>query len=144
MSASLTQIAKELQELTKDQATTEPWSLSDYEDVVQKCLREMYVDTGRASVFNRYTVERDPETEELMFSNDIGIDEIEYMLILCRIRFYKTVQAKYNTMTSYSTDALSVTGGDKPYANLKNDINEMQNERRIKFYSMPQFALSEY
>lgn len=142
MSASLTQIAKELQELTKYQATTEPWSQSDYEKVVKKCLEEMYVDTGRASVFNRYTVERDPETEELMFSNNIGPDEEAYLLILCQIRFYKTVQARYNTLTSYSTDAISVTGGDKPYANLKNDIAEKQNERRIKFYKMPQFALS--
>lgn len=140
MSASLTNIAKELQELVKEQATVEPWTLSDYEDVIKKSLREMYVDTGRASVFNKYTITRD-ENDELIFSADIGIDEIEYILILARIRFYKSVQARYNTMTSYTTDALSVTGGDKPYANLKNDIAEMQNERRIKFYSMPQFAL---
>ena len=39
-------------------------------------------------------------------------------------------------MSSYSTDALSVTGGDKPYKNIQETISELKREQAAIYYTM--------
>lgn len=47
-------------------------------------------------------------------------------------------------MVGYSTNALTVTNADKPYANVKDTIEKLDNERRIVYYKMSRYALGVY
>jgi hypothetical protein len=48
-----------------------------------------------------------------------------------------------NNSFGYSTNALTVTNADKPYANLKDTLEDIQHERRIAFNKMIRYTLGE-
>lgn len=50
--------------------------------------------------------------------------------------FFKKVQSDVNNIVGYTTDALSITNADKPYAHLQDTIGELEKERRIVFFKM--------
>lgn len=73
------------------------------------------------------------------FSEDLKLDEKEYVIISAQIAFYQKVQTEVDAITSYSTDALSVTHGDKPFANLQTMIVDLQSRQRTIWYKMVRF-----
>ena len=77
----------------------------------------------------------------MLYDRDFLIDEIEYIICLCKIEFFKRVQTDVNNAFGYTTDALSVTNADKPYANLKNTLDDLEHERRILFNKMVRYTL---
>ena len=77
------------------------------------------------------------------YEGHFEIDEEEYIKICSQIDFFQKVQNAYNEKVSYTTDALSVTNADKPYANLKDTIANLENERRIVYFKMVRFVLGE-
>jgi len=62
-----------------------------------------------------------------------------YALVTAEIAFYTKVQKTVDTLTSYSTDALSVTHGDKPFANLQTTIVDLKTEQRQLWYKMTRY-----
>ena len=46
-----------------------------------------------------------------------------------------------NRIVGYSTDAMSITNADKPYANISQTIAELSNRQRILYYTMTRFVL---
>lgn len=89
----------------------------------------MYVKTGRSEVFSEDMFVR-TENEYETFSETLPLDEQQYVLVSAEICFYSKVQTTVDTLTSYSTDALSVTHGDKPFANLQQRITDLKMEQR--------------
>lgn len=63
------------------------------------------------------------------------------MLISAQIAFYQKVQTEVDAITSYSTDALSVTHGDKPFANLQTMITDLQSRQRMIWYKMTRYHM---
>lgn len=61
------------------------------------------------------------------------------MLLKAQILFYKWVQASVDDQTSYSTDALSVTHGDKPYEHIGSTIDRLEGELARIWYAMVRF-----
>lgn len=61
------------------------------------------------------------------------------MLLQAQIAFYKWVQASVDDQTSYTTDAMSVTHGDKPYEHIGATIDRLEGERDRIWYSMVRF-----
>lgn len=55
------------------------------------------------------------------------------------IFFYEKVQTQVDQLTSYTTDALGVTHGDKPFANLQQKIGSLEAERRQIWYKMTRY-----
>ena len=51
------------------------------------------------------------------------------------------MQTNVNNVFGYSTDALTVTNADKPYANLAATIAELEQKRRTLYYKMVRFNL---
>lgn len=88
--------------------------------------------------------EEEQENGEMMqtyyFQPDLSIDEEKYVLLVAQILFFKKVQSDVNNIVSYTTDALSITNADKPYAHLQDTINNLENERRIVFYKMTDYS----
>lgn len=62
-------------------------------------------------------------------------------MLIAKIAFFNQVAADVNNIVGYTTDALSVTHADKPYANISDTIKMLENERRITYYKMHRYAL---
>ena len=133
----LSVLADELKAKTEYQETPRQITSEEYTAAIVYGLKRLYIDTGRASAWSDDLIDNGTFTEDLL------IDEIEYVLIMAQMRFFQIVRASVNEMVSYTTNALSVTQGDKPYQNITGTLNELENERRILYYKMVRFALGE-
>lgn len=139
MSTSLTKMAQDLNRMTEWQKTPYPLNEIEYLDMVIDGVKELYIITNRPSLFDgRKIYEQDGE---LFYEDDLPINERYFALLCAQIGFFKKVQADVNNIVGYSTDALTVTNADKPYANLKNSIDDLEKEKRIVYYKMVSYTL---
>ena len=145
MKTSVTALAEELMDVTRWQKTPEPLLLPDYEDMIVKAIKQLFIDTGRASTYNdlKYHAEQaSPDAPNaLYFDGSLQIDEEAYVLICAQIEFFRKVQSDVNNIVGYTTDALTVTNADKPYANLKDTLSQLEQDRRITYYKMVRFCM---
>lgn len=102
----LTQLAAELRQRTQWQQTPVEMTEADYLEIARQAVRHLYVMTGR---YIQYDVDDVPE---------LDVDEYEYVLTTAEISFYRRVQSDVNRIIGYSTDAMTITNADKPYANI--------------------------
>lgn len=107
---------------------------------ISDSIRHLYVMTGRALMFNEGMFEQDG-TMYVSFSEDQMADEIEYVLVTAEIDFYRKVQSSVDDLVSYTTDAMSVTHGDKPFANLQNKIDDAYRRQTQIWYKMTRYHL---
>lgn len=138
---NISELANELKDATRWQKTPLPLSNNDYVSIIIRALKRLYIDTGRASVFNMDMITKNDD-ENVCFTEDLPIDEEEYVLLCAQIGFFNQVKTDVNNIVGYTTDALSVTNADKPYANIKDSIEELENERRITYYKMIRYVMS--
>ena len=137
---NITEMAERLQEETAWQETPVIVSSEDYIKIVLRCLRRFFVDINRTSEFDM-TLYTTDDNDNVCYDREFEIDEEEYIYILCQIMFFKKVQTDVNNTFGYTTDALSVTNADKPYANLKSTLDDLEHERRIVFNKMVRYTL---
>lgn len=135
---NLSELADELRNIVSWQRTPEPLTQSDFNDFIIGGLKTLYIDTGRASLFDKSKIVT--EDDVLYYVDDLGIDEEKYILLVAQIAFFKKVQSDVNNIVGYTTDALTVTNADKPYAHLQDTITNLENERRIVFYKMTNYS----
>ena len=140
MATVLTELVEELKDNTRWQKTPMPLIETDYLNMVKRAVRRLYVDTGRGSVYNNGLFTEDAEGN-VEFSQTLLADEEEYVLLCAQIAFFQRVATDVNNIVGYVTDALTVTNADKPYANLKDTMDRLENERRIKYYKMYRYAM---
>lgn len=140
MTTDLFELIDELRDNTRWQKTPMPLTNVDYANMIKRAIRQLYVDTGRASLYHSdlFTIEPDGD---VLFEGTLQADEIEYVLLCAQIQFFKRVATDVNNIVGYVTDALSVTNADKPYANLKDTMDRLENERRIKYFKMHRYAM---
>ena len=139
---NITEIAEELQEITAWQETPEVLGPNDYVRMVVRAVKKFFVDINRPEEYD-ITLWTTDENENTCYNRTFLLDEEEYIKLLCKIEFFKRVQQDVNNNVGYSTDALTVTNVDKPYANLKDTIDDLQHERRIVFNKMVRYTLGE-
>ena len=94
--------------------------------------------TGRGLQFDENLFEMDGKCYQ-NFAEDLRTDEKEYVLVTAEIAFYRKAQANVDNLTSYTTDAMGVTHGDKPFANLQKKIDDAKSEQTRIWYKMPRF-----
>ena len=104
-------------------------------------IKRMFIRTGRYAMCHTLQFVYDGEEPDTPYLTkiadyDMPADEQEYVILDSQIAFYKRLAGSVNTMTSYSTDALSVTGGDKPYKNIQETISELKREQAAIYYTM--------
>ena len=136
-----TELAEELYELTAWQKTPELLGDSDYLKMVVRGVRRFFRDINHPEEYDITLWINDNGV--LYYDRDFLIDEVEYILILCRTEFFQRVQLDVNNAMSYKTDALTVSNADKPFANLQNTLNDLDNERRMAFHKMTRYSLGE-
>lgn len=141
MSVSITRMADELKEATAWQATPEVIYDQQYVDMIIRGIKKLYIDTNRPDEYNDDLI---IEAEnDILFNANLNIAEKHYVMLCSQIEFYKKVQTDVNNIVGYTTNALTVTNADKPYANLKNSIDALENERRIVYYKFVAYTLGE-
>ena len=135
-----TEMAEELQELTAWQETPELLTQNDYIRIVARAVRKFFVDINHPTEYDetRWTVDNEGDT---CYDREFLLDEQEYIKLLCMIGFFQRVQTDVNNSFGYTTNALSVTNADKPYANLKDTLSGLEHERRIVFNKMVRYTL---
>lgn len=140
---NITQLAEWLKKKTEWQETPFPLEESDYIDMVVEGIERLFVDTGRAEQYREELyVTVDTETGSYFgYDANFLLDEKVYIQLCSQINFFRKVQSDVNNTFGYSTDALSVTNADKPYANLKDTLGNIDNERRIVYYKMVRYTL---
>lgn len=150
MALSITDLMTELRIDVGWQTTPYPILENDYFMMIKRGIRRLFVDTNRPEAYdesliietvNEPETEGDPVTKTIIYDMDLNIIEQEYILIVSKIAFFKRVQTDVNDKFSYSTDALKVTNADKPYANLKDTLSGLENDRRIIYYKMTDYTL---
>ena len=139
---NISELAEELKDATAWQRTPEVLYDFDYQRMIISGIKTLYIDTGRASAYNKNMIswEKTEEGDVLFFSDDLPIDEEKYVLLTAQIAFFKRVQSDVNNIVGYTTDALTVTNADKPYAHLQDTVANLENERRIVFYKMTNYT----
>ena len=125
----LQKMAQELKQRTEWQDTPVELAHEDYLEIVRQAVRHLYVMTGRYTQYD--------DSLEIALS----ADEYEYVLTTAEIGFYRRVQSDVNRIVGYSTDALTITNADKPYANICQTVNELLNRQRILYYKMTRYVL---
>jgi len=109
-------------------------------EFVVDAIRYLYVMTGRTMQYSEDMFIFDGGIRA-RFSDDLLLDEQEYVLTTAEIAFYRKVQASVDDITSYTTDAMSVTHGDKPFANLQQKITDLDSRQRMIWYKMARYNI---
>lgn len=138
MGTDLKELAARLEEDVSWQKTPFLVTSADYMKFIHLGLKRLYIDTGRASSFGLSIYEDEDET---ILAETLPIDEEAYVLLIAKIGFFKKVQTDVNNIVSYSTDALTVTNAHRPYDNIKNTLEDLEQERRILYYKMSRYCL---
>ena len=122
-------MAQELKQRTEWQDTPVELVHEDYLEIVRQAVHHLYVMTGRYMQYD----------ENIAIA--LSADEYEYVLTTAEIGFYRRVQSDVNRIVGYSTDAMTITNADKPYANISQTVNELLNRQRILYYKMTRYVL---
>lgn len=121
------------------QNTPDDVTKDDLAVMIADAIRYLYVVTGRALEFNESMFSKGEDT--YTFAPALQLDEQEYVILTAEINFYTKVQTGVSDQVSYTTDAMSVSHGDKPFANLQQKLVDLEARRRIIWYKMIRFHL---
>lgn len=103
-------------------------------------IKDLFVVTGRATSYysHSYVYTEDDKVSE--FSYDLLLDEELYVLCYAQMTIYKKVRTQYTELLGYTTNALTVTNADKPYAYLTSTINELSDRLKLYYYKMARYS----
>lgn len=131
-------LAQRLYRRIKWQSVPEDVTREDLTQYIAEAIRHMYVMTGRAMTFSEewFTSEGDMYT---LFSQDLPLDEQDYVLVSAEVLFYTEAQTAVDHLVSYTTDAFSLTHGDKPFQNITEMLKDAQRRQREVWYKMTRY-----
>lgn len=113
------------------QETPVSYTKDDYIYTFINGVKALYIDLGIAEDFSS-----DFDRENLAFNRVLSLTEEEYIVVSAMIHFYQIVQQDVNTIVGYSTDSLTLTNADKPYANLSEEIKKLSLRQTELFWKL--------
>lgn len=136
-------MAQELYEATQFQRTPVDISTVQYCKMIVRAIRRVWVDTGRAMFFDSSMIIYDDDVPEMpvKLNAEIKIDEQEAIMLAAQIEFYRMVQSDVNNIVGYTTDALSVTNADKPFANIQMTLTDLENRYKAVLHKHVRFMM---
>lgn len=135
-------LANKLLQKVEWQNVPKPVTRNDLTVFIADAIRDLYVMTGRALTFSESDFEYDKDEEMyISFAHDLPLDERKLVLLTAELAVMKKAQTDVNELTSYSTDAVTVSHGDKPFANLQETIDGLQVEWERVWYKMPRYHM---
>lgn len=131
MDSRFTMLIENFRRRVKLQQVPIEYDSDDYVFQLIEGIKQLYVDLGITEEF-----EADFDYKNLSFNRNLTITEEEYILVCASIYFYQVVQQDVNTIVGYSTDSLTITNADKPYANISNEINKLTTRQTELFWKL--------
>ena len=128
----VTRMRDRLMALTALQRTPIEYSPDDYDLLIVDGIRALYVDLNKSA---QYRTEFDEQSLSFI-DKELLISEEEYILLKAHLNFYKMIQADVNSIVGYSTDSISVTNADKPYANISNEMARIEQRLVDLFFKV--------
>lgn len=119
---SLDDIKSGLIENVKYQKTPIVFVDSDYLSFTRKGIKRLYVDEG---IEDNFLTDYDKVSNTLV--RTLTLTESEYATICAEIAFRTQIKDDLADIVSFSTNALSVSNGDKPYKNLQLTIDNLES-----------------
>lgn len=109
-----------------------------------EAIKDLFVVTGRALEYYDYEyIYEEQEDGTLIpseFTYELLLDEELYVLCKAQVGIFEKVRAQYNDLLGYTTNALTVTNADKPYAYITGTIDELEADMRRYYYKMVRFS----
>lgn len=134
-------LAKRLFKRIQWQSTPEDVTAADMCDYIAEGIIWLYTMTGRGDTFDDAWFGYDMDNNLISFAFDLPADEKEYVLLSAQIDFLRKNQSSVDMLTSYSTDAMTVTHGDKPFANLQQMLSDLESQRNKVWHKMERYHL---
>lgn len=122
------------------QKTPEEIFQDDLTAFVVTAIKDLYIMTGRAMRYSDNLVVYEDDLPRY-FTEDIALDEREYVLVSAQIAFFNKVKTDVNNHVGYTTDALSVTHADKPYKYLSETVADLESRRRALWFKMHRYNI---
>ena len=132
-------LAQRLYRRINQQTTPEPVGWVDLVHMIEDAIEDLYVISGRSNQYSEEMFEMDESGNACTFEKDLELDERKWVIKKAEIEFYKWVQSSVDDQTSYSTDAMSVTHGDKPYEHIAATIDKLTAELNRIWYTMTRY-----
>ena len=136
-------LAQRLHRRIQWQEIPEELTSSDLIDIICDAIRMLYVISGRTFQFSedKFVIVEDESGHiaSAGFEDDLVLDEQEWVLLEGEIAFYNMALSNVNDLQSYTTDAMSVTHGDKPYKNIKATVEDRQQKQAVVWTRMVRF-----
>lgn len=148
-------LAQRLHRRIKWQEIPEELDSSDLINILCDAIRMLYVISGRTfqfseDLFTDVITEEHEETDGtvtveviaedgMWFKEDLELDEQEWVLLEGEIAFYNMALSNVDDLQSYTTDAMAVTHGDKPYKNIKATVEDRQMKQAVVWTRMVRF-----
>lgn len=130
------------------QRVPEDVGLDEMTEWIADGIRHLYLVTGRALRFDEHWFIREAAEEGkteagliTAFTQTLALDEAEYVLLCAQIAFSRKAQSALSDLVSYTTDAMSVAHGDKPFANMQQTVQDLEAARRTAYYKMARYHM---
>ena len=135
----LEKIAKKLHRAIKWQEVPDEMGYTDLIELICDAISRLYVISGRTFLYNDEKFGIDETGVARTWADKLEADEIEWILVYAQIEFYKMCQSCVDNLTSYSTDAMSVAHGDKPYEHIGATIDRLEKELAVIWTRMVRY-----
>ena len=133
----ITETAKELVDFYPPLSSDVNVYIIDYIKCVVQALKKFFVDMNHPEQYDQNLfIKGDDDT--LFYDYDFDIVQQEYIFILAKIRFKRIGMGEVTggNAVSYTTNALSVTGAKEAYKSIQQEIEDLEQERRIVFHKL--------
>ena len=134
-------LAQKLYRAINQQTTPEQVGQIDLIYLIMDAIEELYIISGRQDRFSddMFVLTVTEETITCTFADDLSTDEKRWVVLDAEINFFKWVQNSVDDMFSYSTDAMTVSHGDKPYKNIGATIADRKDKLDRIWYTMVRY-----
>lgn len=131
-------LARRLFRIIKWQQTLEDVGKEELTEIIAESIRKLYVATGRARLISEDAFKKDGDLY-ISFGYALREDEVQWVLLEAQISFFTMVQNEYTDMVGFTTNALTLTHGDKPFKNIQERIDTLSAEQIKVWYKMNRF-----
>ena len=132
-------LAQRLYRRINQQTTPDPVGWVDLVHMIEDAIEDLYVISGRSNQYSEEKFELDETGNACTFEDDLQLDDRKWVIKKAEIAFYKWVQASVDDQTSYTTDAMAVAHGDKPYEHIGETIDKLEAELNRIWYTMTRY-----
>lgn len=133
MSTSLISIRDQLKKNVKNQRTPSVYSDDDLLELAILGAQRLYIDSGLTAWDTEYSSGATPT-----LTRTLNLTQIEYCVVASEIEFFKSIRNWWNTLISYTTDALTVSNAFKPFDFLNLTIEQKEQRLQELFYKLGQ------